>query len=96
MTSPSHPKMTSESASALIATASQVASPEKTAALVLPRHDKITAAELAQGNASKRTYVLARVAAGASTAEVPIAGVRPAAGELRWFLDAAACGTQST
>ncbi len=60
--------MTSESASALIATASQVASPEKTAALVLPRHDKITAAELAQGNASKRTYVLARVAAGETKA----------------------------
>jgi 6-phosphogluconolactonase len=36
--------------------------------------------------------MLVRVAEGASPAEVPIAGVRPAAGELRWFLDAAACG----
>jgi len=37
---------------------------------------------------------LARVAAGATAAELPVAGLRPAAGELRWYLDAAACGNE--
>ena len=36
--------------------------------------------------------MLRRVADGAAPDEVPIAGVRPVAGELRWYLDAAACG----
>jgi 6-phosphogluconolactonase/glucosamine-6-phosphate isomerase/deaminase len=36
--------------------------------------------------------ILQRVADGASPDELPIAGLRPVAGELRWFLDAAACG----
>ena len=36
--------------------------------------------------------ILQRVASGASPDELPIAGLRPVAGELRWFLDAAACG----
>ena len=36
--------------------------------------------------------VLERIAAGASPDELPIAGLRPVAGELRWYLDAAACG----
>ncbi|MCX5639685.1 MAG: 6-phosphogluconolactonase [Planctomycetota bacterium] len=36
--------------------------------------------------------VLRRIAAGASPDELPIAGLRPVAGELRWYLDAAACG----
>jgi 6-phosphogluconolactonase len=35
---------------------------------------------------------LARIAAGAAPSEVPAAGLRPAAGELRWYLDPAACG----
>jgi hypothetical protein len=39
--------------------------------------------------------VLARVAAGASPQELPVAGVRPAAGELRWYLDHAAAGAKS-
>jgi len=34
---------------------------------------------------------VARVAAGASPDELPAAALRPAAGELRWYLDAAAC-----
>lgn len=36
--------------------------------------------------------VLARIAAGADPDVLPIAGLRPVAGELRWYLDAAACG----
>ena len=36
--------------------------------------------------------MLERAAAGASPDEVPIAGLQPVAGELRWYLDAAACG----
>jgi 6-phosphogluconolactonase/glucosamine-6-phosphate isomerase/deaminase len=40
--------------------------------------------------AGKRA-MLSRVEAGASPDEVPIAGLKPAAGELRWYLDAAAC-----
>jgi 6-phosphogluconolactonase/glucosamine-6-phosphate isomerase/deaminase len=40
--------------------------------------------------AGKRA-MLSRVEAGASPDEVPIAGLKPVAGELRWYLDAAAC-----
>lgn len=59
--------MTSETSSLALATATAAESPE-TAALIVPRHDKITAAELAEGTASKRAYVLARVAAGETKA----------------------------
>jgi 6-phosphogluconolactonase len=38
--------------------------------------------------------VLARAAAGAAPEELPIAAVRPAAGELRWYLDHAAAGAK--
>ena len=41
--------------------------------------------------ADKRATI-ARVAAGVAAEELPIAAVRPAGGELRWYLDAAACG----
>jgi 6-phosphogluconolactonase/glucosamine-6-phosphate isomerase/deaminase len=41
--------------------------------------------------ADKR-QAIARVAAGASPEEMPAAALRPAAGELRWYVDAAACG----
>jgi len=40
--------------------------------------------------AGKRA-MLSRVETGASPDEVPIAGLKPVAGELRWYLDAAAC-----
>jgi 6-phosphogluconolactonase len=40
--------------------------------------------------ADKRDTV-ARLAAGAGPDELPAAALRPAAGELRWYLDAAAC-----
>lgn len=59
--------MTTESATIALATSEAAESPSP-AALVMPRHDKITAAELAQGNASKRSYVLARIAAGETKA----------------------------
>ncbi|MFO0961652.1 MAG: 6-phosphogluconolactonase [Phycisphaerales bacterium] len=36
--------------------------------------------------------MLERIAAGADPREVPIAGLRPMAGELRWYLDPSACG----
>ncbi len=36
--------------------------------------------------------MLQRVAAGADPGVVPIAALRPVAGELRWYLDPAACG----
>ena len=46
-------------------------------------------APLVQG--ADKGPALARVVAGASPEELPIAGVRPLAGELRWYLDAEAC-----
>ena len=39
-----------------------------------------------------KRQAIARVAAGASPEEMPAAALRPAAGELRWYVDAAACG----
>jgi 6-phosphogluconolactonase len=41
-----------------------------------------------------KAATLARVAAGASPDDLPVAGLRPVAGELRWYLDAAACGAR--
>ncbi len=60
--------MITETTTLALATSEAAESPEKAAALVMPRHDKITAAELAQGKANKRAYVLARVAAGETKA----------------------------
>ena len=39
-----------------------------------------------------KRQAIARLASGASPEEMPVAALRPAAGELRWYLDAAACG----
>ena len=52
----------------LVETLSQSVETPAAAALVLPRHDAMTPSELAQGKASKRAYVLARIAAGATKA----------------------------
>jgi uncharacterized protein YciI len=60
--------MTIENITLALATSEAATSPEKTAALVVPRHDAMTSAELAQGKASKRLYLLGRVAAGESKA----------------------------
>jgi 6-phosphogluconolactonase/glucosamine-6-phosphate isomerase/deaminase len=41
-----------------------------------------------------KASVLQRVVNGASPDELPIAGLRPVAGELRWYLDASACSSR--
>ena len=52
----------------LIETKSQSVETPAAAALTVPRHNKITAADLAAGGESKRAYVLARIAAGETKA----------------------------
>ncbi|MCX8511029.1 MAG: hypothetical protein ORN83_04655, partial [Chthoniobacteraceae bacterium] len=57
-----------ENTTIALATSEAANSPEKAAALVIARHDVITPSELAQGGASKRAYILARIAAGETKA----------------------------
>jgi hypothetical protein len=57
-----------ENTALAVATSEAATSPEKAAALVIARHDVMTPSELAAGKSSKRTYILARVAAGETKA----------------------------
>lgn len=79
--------MQTENAS--LATVSPVASAE-TSALVAPRFTIATGAELAEGNTSKRAYVLGRVAAGAEK-KLAVAEFEAALADKRALLTASTC-----